>query len=184
MILGVILARGGSKRLPRKNVLPLCGVPLIGWAIRAAKASIWLDTVAVSSDDEEILSVAREHGAETVKRPPEMATDEASSYPALFHAMDRYDPTHVALLQATSPLMLSMDIDACMALAVDSSAAAVTAHGGIANGAVYAARSDWIRAKGTFEGVTVHHEMPAMRSVDINTAADFALAERYMREVA
>lgn len=183
IILGVILARGGSKRLPRKNIRPLCGIPLIGWTIRAALGSAWLDRIVVSSDDDEILAVAMEYGAETVKRPAEMATDEAPSYPALFHAMELYNPSHIALLQPTSPLMLASDIDACIALAVDGGAA-VSVHEGVANGAIYAADANWIRQAMTFEGVRVRHWMPAERSVDINTAEDFAIAEDYMRRVA
>ena len=180
MILGVILARGGSKRLPRKNLRELRGIPLVGWAVKAALGSAWLDRVVVSSDDEEILRVAREYGAEALKRPKHMATDEATSYPPLFHAADRYRPDHIVLLQPTSPLMRAEDIDMCVALAVDSSAACVTAHNGVANGAVYAAKTDWLRSVGTFEGVGLQHEMPAERSVDVNTLDDFNEAERLM----
>lgn len=73
----IIPARGGSKRLPRKNILPLEGKPMIAWPIAAALESGVFETVIVSTEDEEIADISRQYGAEVVKRPPELATDTA-----------------------------------------------------------------------------------------------------------
>ena len=69
MIAAVIPARGGSVRLPRKNVLPFCGLPLMAWSIIQAKNSHAVDAVYVTTDDDEIADVAREYGAEVIRRP-------------------------------------------------------------------------------------------------------------------
>mgnify|MGYP001627249430 CR=1 FL=1 len=108
-VLALIPARGGSRRLPRKNVLPLAGVPLIGWSIRTAKQLPEVDQVLVSTDDAEIAEVARRYGAEVPwLRPPELATDTASSNDAIVHALDQCEAAGrphdlLLLLQPTSP---------------------------------------------------------------------------------
>ena len=111
--LAIIPARGGSKRLPRKNVLELGGKPLIVWSIEAAKESKYIDSVVVSSDDDEILSIATKHGAQSLKRPAELAGDEATTADTLVHVIknmkEAYD--YVVLLQPTSPLRDTQDID-------------------------------------------------------------------------
>lgn len=112
-ILAVITARGGSKGLVRKNVLDLAGMPLIAWTIQAAKQSKYIDKVILSSDDDEIIAVAEQYGCEVpFRRPAALATDEASSLDVLFHAIEQvpeYD--YVIVLQPTSPLRTSTDID-------------------------------------------------------------------------
>ena len=113
-VLGVILARGGSKGLPRKNVRDLAGKPLIAWTIEAGHESEYLDQLILSSDDEEIMEVAKEYGCEVpFRRPVELAKDDTLSMDALLHAMDQM-PEHdyVVLLQPTSPLRTAEDIDA------------------------------------------------------------------------
>jgi len=108
-ILALIPARGGSKRLPGKNIKPLGGIPLIAWTIHAAKESGCCADVLVSTDDPAIASVAREHGASVPwLRPPELATDTASSIDVVIHAVDAYEGENgsvdgVLLLQPTSP---------------------------------------------------------------------------------
>lgn len=124
-VLAVIPARGGSKGIPRKNVRPLAGKPLIAWTIEAALAATSTDRVVVSTDDEEIEVVARAHGADIVHRPAELATDEASSESALLHTLEylakeeRYRPDVLAFLQCTSPLTTATDIDSTVALVLD-----------------------------------------------------------------
>ena len=82
MNLAVIPARGGSKRIPRKNIKPFCGKPMIAWSIEAALASGCFDRVIVSTDDEEIAAVAREYGAEVpFMRSAELADDYAGTTP-------------------------------------------------------------------------------------------------------
>lgn len=116
-VLAIIAARGGSKGLPRKNVLPCGGKPLIAWSIEAALSSSIIDHAVVSSDDDEILEVARRHGAVTpFVRPAELASDTASMDAVAIHALDtlgdRFDVC--VLLQATSPLRTAADIDGAL----------------------------------------------------------------------
>jgi N-acylneuraminate cytidylyltransferase len=117
-VLGVIAARGGSKGLPRKNILPLGGRPLIAWSIAAAAESKYIDRTIVSTDDAEIAEIARKCGGDVpFLRPPELATDEASVVDAILHAADAVKGDHrfVVLLQTTSPLRQASDIDGAIA---------------------------------------------------------------------
>lgn len=117
-VLGVIPARGGSKGISRKNVTLLCGKPLIAWTIEAARKS-WLDRTVLSSDDLEIIKVAKKAGGVDVPfvRPTELAKDTTPGIDVVFHAVDwlvnyeGYRPDAVMLLQPTSPLRRTQHID-------------------------------------------------------------------------
>lgn len=117
-VLAVIPARGGSKGVPRKNVLPLAGKPLIAHSIEAALAARTITRVVVSTDDPEITAVSRAWGAEVVDRPAELAGDLVSSEAALVHVLETlaaregYRPDILVFLQCTSPLTAAEDIDA------------------------------------------------------------------------
>ncbi|NRS49390.1 cytidylyltransferase domain-containing protein [Brevibacillus sp. HB2.2] len=115
-VLAIIPARGGSKGVPRKNIRVLSGKPLIVWTIEAAKKSLYIDRVIVSTDDEEIAEVAREWGCEVpFLRPSEFAQDHTPGIDPVLHAMEMlpgYD--YAILLQPTSPLRITEDIDACL----------------------------------------------------------------------
>ncbi|OGV48055.1 MAG: hypothetical protein A2X49_02045 [Lentisphaerae bacterium GWF2_52_8] len=131
-ILAIIPARGGSKGLPRKNLAPLAGKPLIAWTIEAALESKSVSRVIVSTEDEEIAETARHFGAELpFLRPPELAEDNTPSMAPLLHALcwlrehEGITPKYVMLLQPTSPLRGSSDIDAAAELAKRRSAAHV-----------------------------------------------------------
>lgn len=103
--LAVILARGGSKRLPRKNLRNLNGKPLIAYTILSALKCQYLDEVIVSSDNKEILEVSKKYGAKVIKRPKYLSNDRAKSFDALKHTIQNtliFD--YVVLLQPTSPL--------------------------------------------------------------------------------
>ena len=117
-VLAVILARGGSKGLARKNLKLLADMPLVAWSIEAAKHSSYIDRLIVSSDDDEIISIAKEFGCEgPFKRPIELAQDDTPSVDSLMHAINQmpsYD--YIVLLQPTSPLRISEDIDGCLLL--------------------------------------------------------------------
>ena len=118
-ILALIPARGGSKGLPGKNVRLLAGLPLISYSVNAAKLSCHPMRIVCSTDDPEIANVAREFGAEApFLRPPHLATDEASTFDVVRHAVDvlggEFD--FVLLLQPTSPLRTAGDIDSAFAL--------------------------------------------------------------------
>ena len=125
-VLALIPARGGSKGLPRKNVLPVGGRSLIAWTIEAAEKAKCISRVILSSDDDEIIAVAKECGCEVpYKRPEELASDKASSIDVVFHALKEipgYD--YLLLLQPTSPLRTSEDIDAAFALMLEKQAPA------------------------------------------------------------
>ena len=124
--LAIIPARGGSKRLPRKNVLDLCGKPLIAWSIEAGLNSKYIDKVVVSSDDDEILEISKKFGAETIKRPDELASDTATTFDAIKHTIDnleKYD--YIVLLQPTSPLRNEKHINEAIELLENKNADAV-----------------------------------------------------------
>jgi CMP-N-acetylneuraminic acid synthetase len=124
--LAIIPARGGSKRLPRKNVLDLNGKPLIAYSIEAGLKSKYIDKVIVTSDDEEILEISKQFGADTIKRPDELASDTATSFDAIKHTIentDKYD--YIILLQPTSPLRNCKHIDEAIELVESKSANAV-----------------------------------------------------------
>ena len=111
MIVAVIPARGGSKRIPRKNVKPFCGKPILGWTIEAARASGIFDSVIVSTDDEEIATVAREYGAEApFRRPVELSDDFAPTLPVVGHTIgwleEHRGPVRLACcIYATAPFL-------------------------------------------------------------------------------
>lgn len=124
--LAIIPARGGSKRLPRKNVLDLAGKPLIAWTVEAALRSTYINQVVITSDDDEILSVADTYGAQMIKRPEDLATDIATSFDAVNHAIEnseQYD--FIVLLQPTSPLRTSRHIDEAIELLISKNADAI-----------------------------------------------------------
>jgi N-acylneuraminate cytidylyltransferase len=125
-VLGLIPARGGSKGLPRKNVRPLAGKPLIAWTIEAARDSAYLDRVVLSSDDKEIIRVAQQWDCDVpFVRPAELASDEASGMAPVLHALEALpDYALVVLLQPTSPLRIAADIDACIEACVERDAPA------------------------------------------------------------
>lgn len=117
-VLAVLAARGGSKGLPGKNVAPCAGKPLIAWSVEAALASKTVDRAVVSSDDAEILAVARAHGADVpFVRPAELATDGATMDGVVLHALDAVGESYDVgvLLQATSPMRTAADIDGALA---------------------------------------------------------------------
>jgi N-acylneuraminate cytidylyltransferase len=116
-VLAIIPARGGSKGLPRKNILDLGGIPLISWTIRAAQNSKYIDRVILSSDDEEICTVARNYNCEIpFTRPAELATDTADSVSVVSHALESEGQFFdiIVLLQPTSPFRSVNDIDGAL----------------------------------------------------------------------
>ena len=124
--IAVIPARGGSKGVPGKNLRHIKGTPLIAHTIRAARRAELIDKVVVSSDDNEILAVSRANGAIAIKRPEELATDEAPTETALEHTVKTLEEQGdeirlVILLQCTSPLRDEHDIvDALIQLESDN----------------------------------------------------------------
>jgi CMP-N-acetylneuraminic acid synthetase len=117
-VIAIIPARGGSKGLPGKNIKELCGKPLIAWSIEAGLGSQYIDEVMVTTDSEEIATVAREFGASVpFLRPAELASDTATSIDAVKHVIDCYEREwlktfdYIVLLEPTSPLREKNDLD-------------------------------------------------------------------------
>lgn len=130
--LAIIPARGGSREVPRKNIHPVAGRPLIAWTIDAALASRAVTRTVVSTDSVEIANVARSHEAEVpVMRPPELARDDTPGVVPVLHLVEwltqheRYCPDHIVVLQPTSPLRTTEDIDAAIDLLVTRNASSV-----------------------------------------------------------
>ena len=124
--LAIIPARGGSKRLPRKNVLNLSGKPLIAWSIEAALQSSYINKVIVSSDDGEIISISEALGASIIERPAKLASDTASTFETIKHAIENFEVyDYVVLLQATSPLRNVQHINEAIALLNSKNADAI-----------------------------------------------------------
>ena len=114
-IVAIIPARGGSKGIPGKNIKEICGKPLIAWSIIQAQESNIIESVWVSSDSDEILSVAERYGARKIKRPENISTDDATSESAWIHAIEQIEKINrkidlVLGLQATSPIRSPKDI--------------------------------------------------------------------------
>lgn len=131
-VLAVIPARGGSKGIPRKNIVDVCGKPLIVYAIDAAHKAKSVDATIVSTDDLEIQQIARSHGADVpFLRPMELATDTARDIDVLQHALEWVErergwrPNVVILLPPTSPTRTSHDIDAAVELLQKTGATSV-----------------------------------------------------------
>lgn len=130
--MALIPARGSSKGIPRKNIAPLAGKPLIAWSIAAAQQSQHLSRTIVSTEDTEIATIAQRWGAEVpFLRPPELSQDSTPGIEPLIHAVrwleehESYCPDYVLLLQPTSPLRRPEDIDAAITMARDQQADAV-----------------------------------------------------------
>lgn len=126
-VLALILARGGSKGLPGKNLRLLCGKPLIAWSIEQGRECEYVDNVVVSTDSEEIAMVSMAYGASVpFIRPAELAGDEASSMDAIFHALDTLENAgdlydYLVVLEPTSPLREASDITGALDLLVSDS---------------------------------------------------------------
>lgn len=121
MILGVIPARGGSKGIPRKNLQLINGKPLISYAINIAKKVNNVSNIIVSTDDDEITETSKNYGAEVVRRPPELATDNVNLLPVNKHVLkiledDQNFPHCVVSLQPTSPLLQSLSVNEALKL--------------------------------------------------------------------
>ncbi len=224
--IALVTARGGSKRLPGKNIRDLAGKPLIAWSIEAAVKARSVSRVLVSTDDAAIAAAASDAGAEIpFLRPTNLAGDKSSHYDVIAHALDWLEqdtgqlPTLLCLLQPTSPLRLAGDIDALveMVLAANADCGFSVSEAKVhpaymyrlngkgeaeaflprpqgylrsqdleplyhVNGAIYVLRPRTFRQRITvLSDRPVAYVMPPERSVDIDDAQDFILAETLMR---
>jgi len=201
VILGVTPARGGRKGVPRKNVRPIHGRPLIAWTIDAAKASRRIDRYVVSTEDPEIAAVARSHDVEVLARPRELADDLAMTVDVLRHVVTQVTADIVVLLQATSPIRDPGLIDRCIERFIETDADSLatgfmckfTPYGKNTlrrqdmegffydDGNVYVIRADVIRAGDRYgtrlESVLLDRE----QNVEIDDEFDFRVAEQVLR---
>lgn len=219
-----IFARGGSKGLPRKNVLTIGGIPMLAHGIKTAHSLQGVDRVYVSTDCEEIALIAKQYGAEVIDRPSELASDTASEWLAWQHAInlaaDRAGSFDRFLsLPATAPLRNPEDVQSCLnALQVgvdmvitmtpahrspwfnivtadsDGRVKLVAGDGTISRRqdsqecfdmttVAYVSRPKFIlKASSIWDGSVVGVEVPRERSIDIDTAHDFAVARFLMEQ--
>ena len=115
-IVGIIPARGGSKGIPNKNIIDICGHPLISWSINQSISANLITSTWVTSDDKKILDISRQYGANTIKRPKSISSDNCSSESAWIHALEHINsigikPDLVVGIQCTSPIRESNDLD-------------------------------------------------------------------------
>jgi len=127
MNIALITARGGSKGLPKKNILPLNGIPLIAWSITAATKAASVDEIYVTTDCQEIASISRKFGAKVIIRPEALAQDNTSSEPVIEHAIEYLTKGNIkidsiCLLQPTSPLRSDKHIDEAYDLFIHNNA--------------------------------------------------------------
>lgn len=115
-IYAVIPARGGSRRLKRKNIYPIWGKPMLYWSVRACQQSAYIDEVFISTEDAEIAQVARDCGAQVIERPEELAGDRVFKQDVIVHAAENFveKPDIVISLQANSPQLCARDLDAAL----------------------------------------------------------------------
>ena len=125
MNIAVIPARGGSKRIPRKNIKLFCGKPMIAWSIETALNSECFEQVIVSTDDEEIASIAQNYGADVpFVRPKNLADDHTGTNPVIAHAIEwlnsqGLNPDFICCIYATAPFICLSDIQAGLDLIIE-----------------------------------------------------------------
>ncbi len=199
----LITARGGSKRLPGKNIKEICGKPLIAWTIEAAKKSNYVDKIFVSTDSNLIANVSLNYGALVPRlRSPKLATDDAKSIDVVFD-FEEYFSTNtkeeILLLQPTSPLRDFSHIDEMMKLVReknflqcysvrDISKILKLANLGdhknnfIPNGAMYYTKLEILRNEKTFfSNYAEKYQMSDFHSIDIDDFNDWKIAEACLK---
>jgi len=166
-ILSIILARGGSKGLPQKNIIDLNGKPLIAYTISASLNSRYITKTIVSSDDEKILDKAKQYGAEIIRRPDELAQDTTPTEPAIEHVLKNTDGlsdySYLVLLQPTSPLRNEIDIDEAIETLIKRGSTALISVVEIDNKVLKAFK---VNDEGYIEGIS-NNFYPFMRRQDL-----------------
>jgi CMP-N,N'-diacetyllegionaminic acid synthase len=191
-VLGVIPARGGSKRVPRKNLRLLNDRPLIWYTIEAAKQAKRLTDWVVSTEDREIANLALSYGAFVVKRPEDLALDDTTSGAVARHALDWMEVDRapydiVVLLHPTSPIRDPKHIDEAVEKLWNSNAQSLASvdcrkrtyrH----NASIYAWRRDW-RGNQHYSDESIPFLMDARHSLDVDTEDDLKIAGVYLGEL-
>jgi CMP-N-acetylneuraminic acid synthetase len=183
----VLPARGGSQRIPRKNIIELCGLPLMGWTIRAAQNSSFVGqgNVFVSTDDPEIASVGESLGATILWRPPELATNLAWTEPVIQHSVSMIEATgrtvdFVVWLNACVPQLKSTDIDTAaeMLFTYDLREVIAVDARGISNSAVRVLRRETLFQ----QRLSVRFAIVQLPYLDINSQEDLITVQTMMME--
>jgi CMP-N,N'-diacetyllegionaminic acid synthase len=190
MVYAIIPARGGSQRIPHKNMRIFCGKPLIYWTIQTAIESKIFDRIIVSSDDDEVLNYSKGLGVIALKRPTELATNTAKSIDTVFHIINRCEMKNtdlIMLLQPTSPLRTKDNIiESIMLLNDYDSLVSVneTSEGHFQfNGAIYLNTVEFLKKTNNFYNINTYlYQMPKDRSIDIDTEYEWSLAEFLMSQ--
>jgi CMP-N,N'-diacetyllegionaminic acid synthase len=169
-IISIIPARGGSKGVPRKNIISVANKPLIAWTIEASLKSKFISRTIVSSEDKEILAVAKSFGAQAIKRPKVLAGDKVPSEPVITHVLEylkkkeNYIPDIIVFLQPTSPLRDSDDIDKAVGLLLKNKKS--TAVISVCEPEHNPLKTFRINRKGYLEGI-INNKYPFMRRQDL-----------------
>ncbi len=199
-VIAVIPARGGSKGVPRKNMRLVAGKPLLVWSIEAALRSARLDRCVVSTEDAEIARVTRAHGAEVLERPPELATDDASTVAVVQHALTHIPGDTIVLLNPTSPIRRNGLVDRCIERFAETGADSLgTVHRDysyeygadmprrqdirprmVDNGNVYVLKADLVRAGRWLGDHLATVETSREEGIDIDDDFDLWLAEQVL----
>jgi CMP-N-acetylneuraminic acid synthetase len=177
----IIPARGGSKRLPRKNIVPLFGKPLLAWSIEAAMTAHCLDGVYVSTDDPDIEAVAKKFGAGVIRRPDDLSDDKTPKMEAIRHAYNALksqgkEPEIVVSLQANSPELRASDIDRAVHMLRDNGLWEVLSvdNDGVQNAAIRVIHKDCL-----FNSfLSAHIGVVETSSLDVHTAEDIESLQR------
>lgn len=176
----IIPARGGSKRLPRKNIKKVLGKPMLQWAAEACLKSKFLNqsNIFVSSEDEEIIQISKEIGVKTIRRPAHLAADHVWTQEVIKHAIEALDfnPGIVVRIQANSPQIEPHKIDECIQKLLDNDLWEVFTvnKSGIEDAAIHVmlGRCVFQNALSVYKGVVVTDY------IDIHTAEDLHVVER------
>lgn len=183
MTIALIPCRGGSKRIPRKNIREFCGIPLLWWTINQAVDSGVFDNIYVATEDDEIAKIAKRYGTGNIGQP--MASDISTNVDVVKYAIETLSPDSIMLLQCTSPLRIAENIrEAAGYMRMHESLVSVTsALDGVylQNGAIYGATADFIKRTGRlYDDSSFLYLMNQENSVDIDTEVDWICAEALM----
>lgn len=180
-VVAIIPARGGSRRLPRKNVTPIWGRPMLCWAVLACRHSRYVRECYVSTEDAEIAEVAREAGAKVVDRPGYLADASTFKHDVVVHAADSLDqkPDLVVSLQPNSPQVCAHDLDAAIEklLRFERNEIFTVDENLIQNGAFRAMKYDYVFQK----SISTDCGVIVTDYVDVHTSDDVARLERTSR---
>lgn len=180
-IYAMIPARIGSKRLNKKNIHPFLGKPMISYAINACLQTDLIDRVIVSTESEEIENIAKQFGAEVLKRPGYLAEDNVPTQDVMKHFVSCYPEIDIlVLVQANSPNVKTESINRAIHKMIDNNLREVRSVNkeGLENGAIWVASKEAI----AWDGLSVYFGVILDNSVDIHTSDDVKKAEEYEKQ--